>query len=129
MALAGGVPSRLIHEEYEALASEYRAHCDHGDRRSVLRTYEEQLESLREELRRRRNAIPLGTILLRLGAIDETRLAGALGVQQESGRKKLLGEVLVDLGWVDEDVLRMAVAAQASACDLSSGIKERVGTT
>ncbi|MFC2100186.1 hypothetical protein ACFLSF_05095, partial [Candidatus Bipolaricaulota bacterium] len=48
----------------------------------------------------------------RMGAVDEEQLASALSMQMANGRKKLLGEILVDLGWVDEATIRHAVDLQ-----------------
>jgi hypothetical protein len=82
------------------------------------------MSQLRQELRTRKTSCYLGDVLNRMGAIDEQQLARALDIQMESGRNKLLGEILVDLGWINETMLRHAVEEQAavrgSVCEIAS---------
>ena len=57
----------------------------------------------------------LGDVLRRIGAVDEKRLTDALSVQAASGGGKLLGEILIDLGWASEQAVRQAAELQAAA--------------
>jgi hypothetical protein len=52
----------------------------------------------------------LGEILLQAKCITSTQLEHALEVQRQSGR--LLGEILVQLEWLERDTLDVALAAQ-----------------
>ena len=52
----------------------------------------------------------LGELLLSWQAIDETRLATALEIQQRERRP--LGAILMEQGWLDEATLREAISFQ-----------------
>ena len=54
---------------------------------------------------------PLGTRLLEAGLISEAQLDLALREQRRQG--KLLGEVLVELGFVSAEVITSSVASEA----------------
>ena len=45
---------------------------------------------------------PLGQLLLRRGVLSQNQLSEALRHQQSCSERKLIGEVLVELGYVDE---------------------------
>lgn len=83
---------------------------------SVHERYERQLSSLRRTLRSVPTPCRLGDVLQRMGAVDEEHLTNALGVQAASGGGKLLGEILIDLGWASEQAIRHAAELQAAAC-------------
>ena len=82
---------------------------------SVHERYVRQLRSLREELRSVRMPCRLGDVLRRMCAVDNEHLAAALARQSASGGEKLLGEILIDLGWASEQTIRRAVELQAEA--------------
>lgn len=52
----------------------------------------------------------LGQILIETGAIDDSRLSGALRAQQTFGGK--VGEAMVDYGFISDDTLARALAVQ-----------------
>jgi len=54
--------------------------------------------------------VPLGTLLLRVGAIDAEQLEIALTEKERSPRR--LGEILVEWGWVPSVVIARALAEQ-----------------
>src|SRR5438270_11817909 len=54
--------------------------------------------------------VPLGTLLLRVGAIDPEQLEIALTEKERSPRR--LGEILVEWGWVPSVALARALAEQ-----------------
>jgi type IV pilus assembly protein PilB len=54
--------------------------------------------------------IPLGTLLLRVGAIDPEQLEIALAEKERSPRR--LGEILVEWGWVPSVAIARALAEQ-----------------
>ncbi len=54
--------------------------------------------------------VPLGTLLLRVGAIDPEQLEIALTEKERSPRR--LGEILVEWGWVSSDAIARALAEQ-----------------
>ena len=54
--------------------------------------------------------VPLGTLLLRVGAIDPEQLEIALTEKERSPRR--LGEILVEWGWVSSEALARALADQ-----------------
>lgn len=54
----------------------------------------------------------LGELLLSWQAIDASKLAEALEIQQREGRH--LGEILTERGWLDADALQEAIAYQQS---------------
>jgi hypothetical protein len=115
MAAIGEHPiTSSISREFDDLAASYRSECAHGVPMSVHERYGRQLDSLREELRSTRMPYRLGDVLRRMGAVDEKRLTDALGVQAASGDGKLLGEILIDLGWASEQAIRQAAELQAA---------------
>ena len=64
--------------------------------------------------------VPLGTLLLRVGAIDPEQLEIALTEKERSPRR--LGEILVEWGWVPSVAIARALAEQYGIpfLDLSS---------
>jgi type IV pilus assembly protein PilB len=54
--------------------------------------------------------VPLGTLLLRVGAIDPEQLEIALSEKERSPRR--LGEILVEWGWVPSVAIARALAEQ-----------------
>jgi type IV pilus assembly protein PilB len=54
--------------------------------------------------------VPLGTLLLRVGAIDSEQLEIALTEKERSPRR--LGEILVEWGWVPSVAIARALAEQ-----------------
>jgi len=54
--------------------------------------------------------VPLGTLLLRVGAIDPEQLEIALAEKERSPRR--LGEILVEWGWVPSVAIAKALAEQ-----------------
>ena len=102
----------LLHQRFEDLSSQYRFDCSNGITISVRQEYELRLERIREELRGRKTSCYLGEVLKAIGALGEEKLSDALAKQREGGGKKLLGEILVDLGWVHEKTLRRAADIQ-----------------
>ena len=54
---------------------------------------------------------PLGETLIEAGSITRTQLETALASQRESGDHRLLGEVLVSLGFADEATIAEGLAA------------------
>ena len=52
----------------------------------------------------------LGDLLISRGVITEEQLAKALEVQRRGGQEKLLGEILVDLGYASQEQVLSAVA-------------------
>ncbi len=115
MALAAGTPARSIHKQFEALLASYRLESQRGIPMSVHQRYEDRLAHLREELRNRKAACPIGEVLKRMGAVDEEGLASALRTQEANGKRRLLGEILVDLGWVDRSAVKAAVSVQTTS--------------
>ncbi|MBL0926404.1 MAG: Flp pilus assembly complex ATPase component TadA [Phycisphaerales bacterium] len=55
--------------------------------------------------------LPIGELLVRQGRITREQLAEALEAQTSHGHSKLLGEVLVELGFVSEAVIMECLAA------------------
>lgn len=48
-----------------------------------------------------------------MGASDEGGLTQALSMQLVNGRKRLLGEILIEFGWDDERTIRRAIPRHA----------------
>ena len=57
-----------------------------------------------------RTRLQIGDLLVERGVITEEQLGQALQEQRDRGHTKLLGEVLVDLGFVDESTVMAALA-------------------
>jgi len=104
-----------IGRELDDLAASYRSECAHGVPMSVHERYERQLGTLRRTLRSVPTPCRLGDVLKHMGAVDEQRLTDALSVQAVSESGKLLGEILIDLGWASEQAIRQAAELQAAA--------------
>ncbi len=68
--------------------------------------------------------VPLGTLLLRVGAIDAEQLEIALTEKERSPRR--LGEILVEWGWVSSVAIARALAEQYGIpfLDLSTTVIE-----
>jgi len=67
----------------------------------------------------------LGELLLAQGVLDKDKLEQALAEQERQGRKKLLGEILIDLGFVSAKTVRRAVEEQAIKEELSAAVKRQ----
>jgi len=61
-----------------------------------------------EQLRGR----PLGRILIKMGVLTREKVHECLAIQKQRGGKIKIGEILVELGAIDDDQLQMAIAAQ-----------------
>jgi hypothetical protein len=101
--------------EFEKLRSLIRRESATSMPGSVQLRYETRLTALREKLREEQHPYPLGAILVSVGAIDDRQLNLALASQRNS--QKLLGELLVDLGFVTHDALSHALSIQRSCPD------------
>ena len=66
--------------------------------------------------------VPLGTLLLRVGAIDPEQLEIALTEKERSPRR--LGEILVEWGWVPSVAIARALAEQYGIPFLDLGTTE-----
>lgn len=115
MALGFSVRTKSVHERFEDLLHEYRAHQSRDNSYFERGLYEELLGQLRHELRQRPTSHRLGDLLTQMGAIDPTLLEDGLAIQRAEGKKRLLGEILTDRGWIDERALGEAIALQSSA--------------
>ncbi|MFO7608557.1 MAG: ATPase, T2SS/T4P/T4SS family [Candidatus Krumholzibacteriia bacterium] len=86
-----------------------------GNRRPLVSILQElelvDERRLRETLRANRLNIRIGTLLLELGVLSETDLQAAIGIQQESGGRKL-GEVLIENHFLTEDELLNVLSVQ-----------------
>ncbi len=81
---------------------------------SVRSRYERRLIALRTQLQEEEHPYPLGAILVSVGAITDGQLNQALASQGATTPRKLLGEMLVDLGCIDTRVLAHALSIQRS---------------
>ena len=54
---------------------------------------------------------PLGQVLRKMGKVNRDQVHGALDVQKEKGG--VIGQILVDLGYVDQKTIDLALAYQA----------------
>ena len=94
-----------------------RIHAKLSDPKPLLKILIERKsvtdEEIKTVLRKRRLDIPLGSLLLEMGAIERDDLQMALELQHaDPGAKKMLGEVLVDHQFVDERELTELLASQ-----------------
>jgi hypothetical protein len=55
-------------------------------------------------------AMPLGDLLIRKGVMNQSQLEDALEEQRRSGHTKLLGEIIVDLGFATNEQVMEALA-------------------
>ncbi|MBN2842007.1 MAG: Flp pilus assembly complex ATPase component TadA [Sedimentisphaerales bacterium] len=55
---------------------------------------------------------PLGRALIKMGLLTREKVHEALNIQKNSGRKSPIGQVLLDLGYVTEKDLKLALAFQ-----------------
>lgn len=55
----------------------------------------------------------LGEILVDLGVLDQARVSQALAEQEAEGRKRLIGEILVEKGWVRPQDVERALIIQS----------------
>ena len=124
MRLSTQETARPILDQFEDLSVAYRLECEQGIPMSVHERYERRLARLRQELRSRGTSCRLGDVLKRMGSLDDERLADALRIQSSSGGKKLLGEILIELGWASEQTIRRAVEAQARLV-VGQGVERR----
>ncbi|MDD5646799.1 MAG: hypothetical protein PHW86_06480 [Candidatus Bipolaricaulis sp.] len=104
-----------ISEAFDEIAAAYRAECAAGIPMSVHERYERRLTSLRAELRSTPTQRMLGDVLRSMEVVDDQQLADALRAQAAGGGAKLLGEILIDLGWATEQAIRQAVERQSAA--------------
>lgn len=82
-----------------------------------------------EQLRGR----PLGRILIKMGVLTREKVHECLAIQKERGGKIKIGEILVELGAINEDQLQMAIAGQRGmefikldGLDISADVIEKV---
>ena len=101
--------------EFEKLRSLIRRESPTSMPGSVQSRYERRLVVLREKLRQEQHPYPLGAILVSVGAISDRQLNLALASQRDS--QKLLGELLVDFGFITHDALSHALSIQRSCPD------------
>ena len=67
------------------------------------------LSILQDYLQKRKR---LGTMLLNIAAISKDQLDRGLKIQQKQEKKRLLGEILLDQGFVQEKTLSESLALQ-----------------
>jgi hypothetical protein len=101
--------------EFEKLRSLIRCESVTFMPGSVQLRYKTRLVALREKLRQERHPHPLGAILVSAGTISDRQLNLALASQRDS--QKLLGELLVDRGFITHDALSHALSIQRSCPD------------
>ena len=114
--------------KFETVYALYRSEATRGIPMSVRERYENALSEIRKQIRMaRRNAggKRLGELLLAQGVLDKDRLERALAEQECHGRKRLLGEILIDLGFVGAKTVRRAVEEQAIKEELSAAVKHQ----
>ncbi|MDD5069669.1 MAG: hypothetical protein PHV17_02975 [Candidatus Omnitrophica bacterium] len=82
---------------------------------------------------KRRAVTPLGKIFIRLKKIDQDQLNQALHQQKESDQSIFLGEILISLGFINNDDLNLARAMQfnypfinLNSCKVSPEILEKI---
>ena len=125
MGAAQSLTSLGIARQFESLASTYRRECAVGTPMSVHDRYAKRLGVLRERLRGQEKSRHLGEILRQMGAVSAAQVVEALEIQGQQARKKLLGEVLIDLGWIDEETIWRAVEQQAMAWRIATEAVEQ----
>ena len=110
-----------LDQRFQTLSSSYRFEQANGGLPvSVRKRYELRLERAREELRDRKTSCRLGEVLKAIGALSEEQLSDALHAQSQERGKRLLGEILVDLGWVNQDAIRRAIDIQRIGTNAAS---------
>jgi type IV pilus assembly protein PilB len=55
---------------------------------------------------------PLGRILIKMGVLTREKVHECLAIQKQRGGKIKIGDILVELGAIEDDQLQMAIAAQ-----------------
>jgi hypothetical protein len=100
--------------EFEKLISLAKLEASDAMPISVCTRYDERLSSLRRTLKSQRHTYPLGAILVSIGALTDGQLNRALLAQGQSHPTKLLGEFLVELGFVSSEKLSHALAIQTT---------------
>lgn len=58
------------------------------------------------------NKIKLGSLLVKKGLVNKEKAQEALDIFEDERGKRRIGEILVDLGYIDEDALEKAVTSQ-----------------
>jgi hypothetical protein len=66
-----------------------------------------------KDVKFRRTKVRLGDLLLQRGMVTAQQLQEALDVQLSSGKDKLLGQILVDLGHLSREELGLILAVQS----------------
>ena len=69
-------------------------------------------DQLRDALRSNIISVKLGALLVELGYLKPAELQAALGIQHEGDHGKMLGEILVEQGFIEEYTLAEALASQ-----------------
>ena len=110
MELRGSMEAAV---EFERLLSLARNEQSNSTPSSVHRRYQQRLASLRAELKHEHHEVPLGAILVSIGALSDEQLNRALRVQSQSSTGQLLGEILVEMNVVARETLSHAVAIQS----------------
>jgi len=116
----GGIVELLLEEgvvSAEEIHLARRIYAKLTDPKPLLSILKERksvsVEQVKSVLRKRRLDVPLGALLLELGVLDQRDLQMALDLQQEDpSNKKMLGEILVDHHFVEEQELTELVASQ-----------------
>ncbi len=103
--------------EFERVRQEYAVQDARGIPMSVRERYEKALAEMRFKIREARNGRAgkrLGDLLVEQGLLDQAKLQQALVEQQKRGKGELLGEVLLSLNLIEEQVLVATLNMQAS---------------
>ncbi|MFC2079326.1 hypothetical protein ACFLSZ_05040 [Candidatus Bipolaricaulota bacterium] len=100
--------------EFERLQSLIQREASDEMPMSVRMRYEARREELRSALQGKKNAYPLGAILVSIGAVTDRQLNHVLHEQENSHTNKLLGEFLIELGLTSRENLSHALAIQTS---------------
>ena len=91
--------------DHARLQVAYWVEARRGTAMSVHQRYQRALARLREEARRVRLSRPIGTMLVEKGIVTENDINSALEQQRASSQRMLLGEILVQRGVVDPQVI------------------------
>lgn len=103
--------------EFETLRNEYRRKDARGIPMSVRERYEKALSALRNQIRKERidkKENRLGEILVELGFLDQNTLQSGLTEQHQRTNGKLLGEILLLRGAIEEKELLLALHKQVN---------------
>lgn len=100
--------------EYEQVMAEYRVQDERGIPMSVRDRYKNRLSELRQRLQEERHVTPVGKILVETGELRQEELEKGLTEQQQNSGK-LLGEILLEKGYIGEDALHAALCRQTAS--------------